>query len=234
VNSFVAVTARTPKFRRDDVADRLIILKLKRFDVMTPAAEVFKNLKKYRTEFITETVFTLQKILQQIKKYEGKVCITNFRQGDFVNFCYKVMNCQDDVLNIFKKMEQEQLEYAEGGELLVDFIEDWLNDDENNNGKVVTAKQLFSELRDLADQNKRHKDFYFKSSRMLAQKIKTIKKVLELNFEVDIKKEKDRLTYSFAEKKDRKNAEKMQKKPEKNSEFLTPPEEDFSDDISLL
>ena len=195
INSFLALTARTPKFRRDDVADRLLILKLKRFDTMTPASEIFKKIKQYKVKLLTETVFNLQKILQRLKKYEGNTSISNFRQGDFVNFCYKVLDCQDFILQVFQKMETEQLEYAAEFEPLTGIIEEWLQDMEGNSSRYLTAKELYDELKELCLD--KSFDFYYKSPMALAKKIQAVKKVLELQLNITIVKKKDRLTYNF-------------------------------------
>jgi hypothetical protein len=63
---FLGLTARTPNFRRDDVADRLLIFKVKRFDNFKPQSELVREIYDRRQtiwgNILTELNYIVKKI----------------------------------------------------------------------------------------------------------------------------------------------------------------------------
>jgi len=196
-NCFIALTARTPRFRRDDIADRLIIIKMKRHKNKIPTSELIKKvMRNDRVQILTETVLTIQHIIGQLKKYEDVIVNTTFRQSDFVNFAYKVFDCDEKILEIFKKLESEQLDYTSEFNPLVYLLLKWVQSADDFRGvKEYTADELYDSLKLYVAKNAL--DIYIHSPRSLAQQLSVLNDVLNKMFIYKKIKKKDRWVYSF-------------------------------------
>ncbi len=83
---FVAVTARTPHFRRDDVADRLLIFKVSRYEEFEAENELINNIYKYRSEMWGDILTELNDIIKKLGQNTGEGIKTIFRLADFYVF----------------------------------------------------------------------------------------------------------------------------------------------------
>jgi len=81
INSFIAITSRTPKFKRVDLNERLLIFKLESLKTYTSETELFSKINRDKT--MTNIVYTLHKFIKNINEY--KYFQTNFRLADFSN-----------------------------------------------------------------------------------------------------------------------------------------------------
>jgi hypothetical protein len=61
---FLAITSRTPGFRRDDVADRLLLLKLERLNNFISSKTFYEEIIEHRNEIMTEVIRHLQDIIR--------------------------------------------------------------------------------------------------------------------------------------------------------------------------
>lgn len=195
INSFIAITSRTPKFKRVDLNERLLIFKLESLKAYTSETELFSNINRDKT--MTNIVYTLHRFIKNINEY--KYFQTNFRLADFSNL---IQNLDIDNLweeTISKKLElftREQEEFTMETEPLVDLLEkviqakykpDW----------IYTAKQLHLVLQQVS--NDSFNDwtripYNLKTPISLWKKLSELKKWLKNKFIFEITKWNSNIT----------------------------------------
>ncbi len=94
VRAFVGITSRTPYFRREDVADRLLIFYVLRFETFTPESKLLAELEEHRDRVMTEVVGHLQEIVRVLRDRAGKTYPTRFRMADFADFALRLAHAQ--------------------------------------------------------------------------------------------------------------------------------------------
>ncbi len=151
---FLAITARTPKFRRDDVADRLLIMKVDRYQSFKAEADVLADVLEQRDQLWTEIVFTLQKIVSALEAEKTTRIEQDLRMGDFGTFCLKVAKHirpwgQEIVKGIFRKLMREQSYFTLEDDPLFDLLLEWAGDPVNK-GLPVSSQDLHRGLKNLA------------------------------------------------------------------------------------
>lgn len=91
IKAHVAITSRTPKFRRDDVAERLLIFPLKTLDQKISEQHLQDELCQNRDLFMSWLLLQLQDILRMLAQTESLPAIqTNLRMADFASFMLRL------------------------------------------------------------------------------------------------------------------------------------------------
>ena len=107
IDCFIGLTSRTPKFTRDDIADRLLLFPVERLSEFKSEEGIVDRLMKNR-DIIMSCIFNQVKIaLQNINKPDF-ICVS--RMGSFENFCRKI---KPETNEIFKKLISEQKDFSE-------------------------------------------------------------------------------------------------------------------------
>ena len=88
--AWVGITSRTPHFRREDVADRLLVINVERFDAFVSANHLDAEIERNRDALMTEVVSTLQKIVTELERQKHLQVQTTFRMADFAEFAVKI------------------------------------------------------------------------------------------------------------------------------------------------
>jgi hypothetical protein len=178
---FVGITSRNPHFRRDDVAERTLIFKVKRLEKFIPESEILADVYENRNEILTDLILTIQNILNTIDSasgYSGDV-----RMADFANFMVKAATAEGKDVQaemILQKLPSMQAEFAVEVDPLIDLLAEW---SERNSGRKVTYEELCEELGKIADDRKMQ--FYFRGNhRSFANKIASMKSTLSKIFEI--------------------------------------------------
>jgi hypothetical protein len=211
IDCFLGITSRTPHFNRDDVADRLLIGYVKRFETnqFRSENELKAAILQQRNRILTAVVRHLQECLAALKQSEGKTYRTSFRMADFAVFCLRLADAKgttSTVEDIFAKMQNEQAAFTLEGDSLVDLLEAWLQVKETrdckitypNQGREVTAKVLHRELSALAEA--KGLTFGYHGGQALGQRIRHIETNLRTLFEVVVNPDgaKNQKTYQFS------------------------------------
>ena len=173
---FIGLTARTPKFRRDDIADRLIILNLDPRKTFTTENNLIRELLEKRNEIYTDLLNNLNRIVKHLKT-DKSTLNENFRMADFAELSWKIGNIVgvgDNVIAALKKMKKEQNEFHRNGDLVIEGLEAWLEGSKND-GRWVTVKELYDEINGVGS----YIQIMCKSPNSLAQYIRTIVKSIE-------------------------------------------------------
>ena len=148
INSFIAITSRTPKFKRVDLNERLLIFKLESLKTYISETELFNKVNRDRT--MSNIVYSLHKILANM--WDFKYFQTNFRLADFSNLVHNL-----DINNIWSEaiwnrlewFTKEQEEFTLESEPLIDLLEILIQDD-NSRISSYTAKQLHNKLKEIS------------------------------------------------------------------------------------
>ncbi len=147
---FLAITSRTPQFRRDDVVDRLLIMKVQRFDAFKSEKSLLTELLQNRQQIMSEVVYHLQEVVRALQAGQGVDDSGAFRMADFADFAMKVARyagVEDQVKVIFTKLTHEQSAFTLEGNSIFDLLSAWAP---QNVGREVTNADLCKELAELA------------------------------------------------------------------------------------
>lgn len=201
VDCFVSITSRTPEFRRDDVADRLLMMTCQRYEKFLPENRLVAEVLKMRDQIWVELIFRLQNVVQALKQYAGENFSGAFRMADFADFSLKIAKkagFSEELTEIFKKLTQEQNEFTLQDEPIVDLLEHWVA---RNAGNRVNSAQLFAELRVISDQERIQ--FDCKNVRSFAQKLKHLVSNLRQFYDIKVGEDRTkRKTYVFQKKQE--------------------------------
>jgi len=181
---YLALTSRTPHFRRDDVADRLLILKVERFDEFISEATLLAEVAEHRDVILTEVVGKLQECVRALKGEQEKNYTSEFRMADFYSLAMKVSPCfgigKKKVRSVFFKLSRLQSSFNLEEDPIVLLLLAWAED---NQDREVTNKELWEELKKLAEREKM--DFPYKDSfRSFAQRMTQIRRNLSEFFTI--------------------------------------------------
>lgn len=173
IDCFVGITARTPHFNRDDVADRLLLLRVKRFAEGQYLGEsALKDMVlRQRNRLMTSVVRQLQEVVAALQLTHGREYRTSFRMADFATFALRLAHVEGNraaVERIFDKLQEEQSAFAVDDDQFIGLLLEWLEKEENLD-REVTAKEIFQDLSVLARQSERKMPVA--SSRALGQRL---------------------------------------------------------------
>jgi hypothetical protein len=183
ITAFVAVTSRTPYFRREDVADRLLLFHVERLEAFGAESGLLGELTAHRNQLMTTLVGELQRVLAALEKSRDKAYHTTFRIADFAEFVLKVADADDKLHEaeaMFERLAQEQLAFTVQDDPVVELLEDWLKD---YTGQELTTGQLFIALQTLARYS--HRSFDFKSAVSFGQYLQSNRASLKALFGAD-------------------------------------------------
>lgn len=172
---FVAITSRSPKFNRDDIADRSVVILLDRKDNLY--TENLFNIT--RDSFWQSFVLTLQDILKLLETSKDvEIPKSEARLIEFVAFSLRLTKekSRDDILELFSRLRQSQSDFASDDKPLVDAI---VAIGEDKPGKYLN-KELLDMLKDEFDMDL---DTTYKMGRLLSKYQDLIKR--KINFERD-------------------------------------------------
>jgi len=180
----MAITSRTPKFKRDDIADRLLVMRVDRFKDFQSEDVILREVLENRNELMTEVVYDIQQILRALAEYPDNDNLKTFRMADFGNFAMKIARyagIDTHMQSIFKNMTTEQSAFTLEGDPIFDLMNLWA---EENSGKEVTSAELHQELSALAD-SKGINFFYRDKLRSFSQRMANIKPNLSEFFVIE-------------------------------------------------
>ena len=182
VCAFLAVTSRTPHFRRPDVADRLLVFYVDRLDTFVPESQMLAELVQFRDEIWTEVISRLQELVRVFQDQKGKNYSSQFRMADFADFCLRIAHTEgwgERMEAILEQLKNMQTSFAMQDEPIFDLLDIWLNRSTASNiGREVTTAQLCKELTAVAEENDMH--FFFKgNTKALGRRLTNITTLLD-------------------------------------------------------
>ncbi len=175
IHCYLAITSRTPRFQRDDVADRLLIMEVERFSDLIAESELLEEVIRNRNELMGEIVTMIRDVLKALEKNADYKDSGGFRMADFGNFAMKIAKhggFEEQMRGIFGKLMTAQSAFTLAADPVFDLLNIWLQA-EGNRGREVTSGQLCKELGELAVRE--NIEFYFRDkTQAFAQRLKNM------------------------------------------------------------
>jgi hypothetical protein len=205
---WLAVTARTPDtLRRDDLADRVIILPLKRIedDARDRELDFMQWAARNRNAFWGQLLQELNKIVAELRA--GSIPVASpLRMADWEALGRIISNlndkadCWDRLVDVIKT---EQGNFLAEGEVIIEAIEAWLTNPthllQSNVGRWVTARELFEESKNLLFSGSKPDSDWPRSVKSFGWRLKNISDYLKARFGMKMVEDKHskQVKYSF-------------------------------------
>jgi len=181
---FLGLTSRTPHFRRDDIADRTLIMSVARVDNYLSPNSLKAAVLSNRDKIMTELVHGIQEILCSIRDHPETVNIGSFRMVEYAIMSVRVgksLGAEDDIRGILKKLEEVQTTFTLEAEPVIDLLDEWIAE---NAGIKVSTTKLCHGLKKMADE-KGVVYGYDGKPNVLGRKLKELKFNLSQRYTVD-------------------------------------------------
>lgn len=150
IRCFVGITSRTPHFRRDDVADRLLIFKVDRLSQFISEARLLDEVRQHRDDIMTEVLGQLQAVVRALHEHRAMDAEGSMRMADFAEFALKVARhsgVEEQVRRLFEGLSEEQSVFTLEDDCIFDLLKIWAA---KNPDREVENKLLCQELGSLA------------------------------------------------------------------------------------
>lgn len=125
--ALIGLTAHNPKFRREDIVDRLLLLNFQRLKEFKPETEILAGITQYRDAIWGDVVKSIQKTLGTPVPAESD--IPQFRINDFARVGLRIaraLGYEDDFRNALGKNVTSQKQFnLEEEDVLIDAVRSW-------------------------------------------------------------------------------------------------------------
>jgi hypothetical protein len=187
ITAALAITSRTPHFRREDIADRLLLFRVRRYENFVSQAYLLQEGRAKRNAILTEVFGLLQLAVAALKAQATEHPRVKFRMADFAEFALKVtpaLTGDDRIVGILDRLASAQLAFTTENEPLLDLIDDWL-EMAGNGGRFITTGDLFKELQDMRGSALR--SFPFKDAQQFGQHVSNLDTTLRTLYRMEIR-----------------------------------------------
>ena len=193
-NCMLSLTARTPTFRRDDIASRLLIFHLDRLPEKRPEHDLLKEVQVNRNALMSDYARMLNRVLAVTP---SDVAVDrSIRLADFVDVAARIgaaLGASELMGDLLSLLRRSQNIYATEENPLYLLIDTWLTEPPaegsqmglngvTNIGRTAMGRELFAELSDLAE--KRGIRWGFKNEISMGIAIKNMADDLGLHFDI--------------------------------------------------
>jgi len=187
---FLAITTGNPAaFRRADVVDRCIVLRLeeRKHGTTSDADVVLQQVRDERPKLFGEWLYNVNKVLAAVRDVPT-TGYTNRLAGfeRYFRACHKALNFESKVFGTHSPLETAQAErdaLTTEDDPLLDLLDRWLERIDNV-GREIKAADLYVELAPLAAATTLP---FYDSPRALAQRLKTAKAALQRHFMIEVR-----------------------------------------------
>lgn len=180
-HSFIAVASKNPaSFRREDTADRCVVLRLARRKDFIRQAERESQVNVMRPKIFGEYLFYVNRMVQAIRDgILDEARKFSYRMADFAMMAHVVGAALDweggRVEEMLAGLQAERDAFASEGDPLFELLDKWLDykpraQRYSNVGRPMTVTSLWSELETIATM---HNIVFYKAQSVLAQKIRS-------------------------------------------------------------
>lgn len=175
-HSFIAIASKNPiTFKRDDVADRCLIIRLDRRTTNTPAAALVARVEATREQLLGEWLYYLNEIVYAIRQgalARGGQAAASHRMADFAHLAHvigAVLGHTEDAIDaMLDGVQAEREVLSQEGDPLLNLLDKWL-DHTPNVGRSIRAADLHTELTHIG---KMTGAAFYKNANTLAQKLR--------------------------------------------------------------
>jgi len=188
-HAFIAVATKNPaSFRREDVADRCIILRLERREEFSRFQKLQQDIIDQRGQLLGEYIWYVNQLVHQMRVYADEEQNETTRMADFAAFARVVGNqlnwTKESVVDLMATLASERDAFINEEDPLVDLLHKWIiyrGGGFSNIGRERSLHELHHDLESFSQANGLP---YYKSARTLAQKIRSPH--IERDFDVEI------------------------------------------------
>ena len=184
--AMIALSSRTPKFRRDDVAERLLLINTVRIDEAGDTdfkSDMLLPIEQRRSELWDDLISIFQRALKIIDETDCRsIQVPNVRMQEFTRFTVVVgqaLGCEEIACSIAEKQRRLQHEFVIEGESWIEVLREWVTD---NPGVFITTGDLNTALQEITQ--KRQFKWPFPNGKSLGQKIRHSKSMLLELFDI--------------------------------------------------
>ena len=198
------ITSRTPHFKRDDVAERLLLLRTMRLRSFVAQAELDRRTVAQRDVLMTNLLHDLVTITAALRAHGMEEITGDIRMADFYAFSVRVARYrgeESDVTEAFRRLQRAQVGFATEGDPIAGLIEMWLQVP-GNAGKPIGATQLYAELCEIAQRHRRAMPEGM-VARSFSQYLSNSLIALRESFEIGARPRKNTAEYTFHHLPDR-------------------------------
>jgi hypothetical protein len=149
ITAFVGITSRTPHFRREDIADRLLLFYVERLEAFGAESDLLATLMEQRDALMTEIAGQLQGVLRALEKTKEKSYPSTFRIADFAQFVLKRADAEgrlEEAQVTLDRLGEEQLAFTSQDDPVLELLEEWAHS-KGNDGRELSTSTLFRELK---------------------------------------------------------------------------------------
>ena len=189
MRAYIAVTSRTPRFKRPDLVSRVLRMELMPIENMVAQNTIEKEILNNRDSLMSKLADTCSEILFCLKETEAENITVNTRMADFATFALRISPAigvsREKMENFLIALTEDQEEFLCEENPLLDLFTEWLNSELGNYGTEFTPTELFRALADFANENKFSLEA--KTPTTLGKKINQYKNLLEKMLGLEIK-----------------------------------------------
>jgi energy-coupling factor transporter ATP-binding protein EcfA2 len=157
---WLAVSAHSPKFRENDIAQRLCLIRLahpKKSTKLINEFQFYNDLNKKREQIWVALLQDLYRVLCNLKaNSEDRMALVNYcRQVEMADFSWQAFpNERDLCQKTFESINAQQEQFSAEFDPMLDLVDDWMAQFAKQNivnGKVVIgSKELYRDMAHLA------------------------------------------------------------------------------------
>ncbi len=185
IRARVAITSRTPKFRREDVAERVLPFPLKTLEQKVSERHLMDKILAQRDQFMSWLLLRLQEILRMLAKTEGLPAIeTDLRMADFGSFMIRLAmadGVEEQAKDMIWRLTKAQSQFTLEQDPLFELLEILARE---HPARRYTTADLHQALTQIAARTGIR--YNYKSANSLGQKIGHLKTNLEQMLDVHI------------------------------------------------
>ena len=145
---FLALTSRDPRFKREDVVDRLLVFKLQEVKSFISEAHLLGEVIRNRDALMSELMDDLNGLVRVLRDTGDRrePIHFEFRMADWANLAllFSGESERDRVIGLLKQMDKARKRFHLEDTPLIELLSQWV---EKNEGKEVTTGNLFEQLR---------------------------------------------------------------------------------------
>ncbi len=192
----VALTARTPRFRRDDVVDRLQILRVARLEKFSREVDWYAEIEAHRTELWAELLWDLNRVVACLSRgaLDSPDTLRMADWGFVAATIGEALGQREAVRDALEAAELDKAHFLLEADELYDLIHALASDQPNREWK---AGELFAELKRRAEDA--DVEFTIKSPRSLGRILKRIEPALRymIRFEIRSSRHEGQALYTL-------------------------------------
>ena len=190
---FLAITARTPKFRREDVASRLLIFRLNKLETKRRESDVLAEIDSLRDQLMSDYVRLIRRVVAMPYKEPNGVD-PSIRLADFAGLASWIgsaLGAEVEITSALNKMQSSQFAFATEEADIAVLLEEWLEQIPEgqlagvgtNEGRKMRTKDLNNELKAVADHL--GMKWRFSSPQTLGTHLSAMQEALSVLFEIE-------------------------------------------------